>query len=445
MRAAAILSFGLVFGLAFRPAAAQTVAPADPRLARHRASLWAEAREVLERTLEAGAAARFAGLPSAAIDRARASAAALRALDRDLRGPGPAAGPAAQASPADQLADQLDLLPVPGLAAAGLEPPPSVALRVWLAGAWPAGAEPRAAQVSWISPEGERMRARRESLSREAFAAPGFDLYFRAPSGPAGRWWIELELEFAEPSAALPVARAPFDLVAGLEQRLAALGAGDAAEALRAELRLTETTGLRSGHGLPAEELLAALEGQLAGASSGWWRAPFAPAALAYRPAQAGRWGLLVAEPRFGGSGRWRGRLGERWRAWCERHGVLLIALETTELEECFKIWAAGRDGWPAPFDGDPLLLLPGGASLGLPALLSADPGRARWSFALEARGAAPPGLALPGVVLLGPQAFAASQALAGASQRFRAARESLLESELDWPLLLGDWPGPLR
>jgi hypothetical protein len=424
---------------------AQTVAPADPRLARHRASLWAEAREALERTLEAGGAARFAELGSTEIDRARASAAALRALDRALRGSDRPPGSAAQESPADRLSDQLDLLPVPGLAAAGLELPPSVALRVWLAGAWPAGAEPRAAQVIWVSPEGKRLRARRESLTREAFAAPGFDLYFRAPSGPAGRWWIELELEFAESSAGVPVARAPFDLVPLLEGRLAALGPGPAAEALRAELRLTETTGLRSGHGLPAEELLAALEGQLAGAASGWWRAPFAPAALAYRPAQAGRWGLLVVEPRFGGAGRWRGRLGERWRSWCERQGVLLIALETTELEDCLKAWAAGRAGWPAPFEGDPLLLLPGGASLGLPALLSADPARARWSFALEARGAAPPGLALPGVVLLGPQAFAASQALAGASQRFRAARESLLESELDWPLLLGDWPGPAR
>lgn len=444
MNAGRIFAAGLLLGAALSASAAQTVSPADPRLARHRASLWAEARERFEQRLVGAAGARWAERPAAERDRALESAAALRAAARDLAAPaGPGAAEGAQVGEA--LADRLDLMSVPGLAEAGLEQPPVVALRVWLLEAWPAEARPVAAHASWIAPDGSRLRARREALTRAAFEAPGFDLFFRAPSGPAGRWWIELELELEGGAGPGPAARVPFDLVAGLEARLAALGSGPAAQALRAELDLSRECGLRPGHGLPAEEQLAALERQLAGGDSGWWRAPFAPASLGYRPAGAQRWGLLVSEPRLSASGRWRGRLGQRWREWCERQGVLLIAVETSELEACLDAWAEGRDGWPTPFGGEPLLLLPGGAGLALPALLSAQPARARWTFALEARGAAPPALALPGLVLLGPRAFAASRQQPDPGGRFRPAPQSLLEGELDWPLLIAGWPTAAR
>lgn len=442
MSAGRIFAAGLLLGMALSASAAQTVSPADPRLARHRASLWAEAREHLEQRLEGDAGVRWSERPAAERDRAFESPAALRALTRDLAAL-PTAAPGLQA--ADALSDRLDLAPVPGLAEAGLEQPPVVALRVWLTASWPAEGKPAAARASWIAPDGSRLRARREALNRAAFEAPGFDLFFRAPSGPAGRWWIELELEHEGDPDPRPAARVPFDLVAGLEARLEALGSGPAAQALRAELRLTQESGLRPGHGLAVEEQLAALELQLGGGDSGWWRAPFAPACLGYRPAAAQRWGLLVAEPRLSAAGRWRGRLGQRWRDWCERQGVLLIAVETSELEACLDAWAEGRDGWPTPFGGEPLLLLPGGAGLALPALLSAQPARARWTYAFEARGAAPPALALPGLVLLGPRAFAASRELPDPGGRFRRAPDSLLESELDWPLLIAGWPTAAR
>lgn len=465
---------------------AQTLSPSDVRLRAHRASLWAEARERFEQAQVAAGATDLAQLPPSLVVAAGRELAALRRLSMQLEG---------QAE--DSVAawsNALDLMAVPGLAEAGLEQGPVIALRVWCPGQVPAAPLPQRVEAFWTAPGGTRQKLRSEAVAQSAFEAPGFDLFFRAPETTLGHHRIEVEVEFGSEARRVCSAPLMFECVERLGSRLEALQSSGGAieQGWLEELRGLERFGQRSAHGLPIETLLQAAEAQRAWSSAqaapgvsepaaapaadaprqrdetdasaaaqaevlsaagdlspadwvaaqgplGWFRPAFAPRALAYRPQHARGWALLLADQEHASNGRFRGPLGVRWRQWAEAQGLVLVAVESADWPALAANWAGAEA---------PLVLAPGASGLSALAALRSPGDRSRWRFVLEARGTRPPPVALPGVLLLGREAFAAAQlsgpdgdAAASQVRRLLQAPPTVLETELRLPELLADWP----
>jgi hypothetical protein len=465
---------------------AQTLSPSDVRLRAHRAGLWAESRERFEQAQSAAGSSDLSPLPPSLVVAAGRELAALRRLTLQLEG---------QAEdPSAAWGSALDLMAVPGLAEAGLEQGPVIALRVWCPHQVPADPLPLRVEAFWTAPGGTRQKLRSEAVAPSAFESPGFDLFFRAPETSAGQHRIEVEIDFDGQVRRACSAPIVFECVERLGARLEALESSGSAidQGWLEELRSLERFGQRPAHGLSIEALLQAAEAQRAWSSAqaapgpsepaavaashapqptgepgvqapampephsaagglspadwsaaqgpqGWFRPAFAPRALAYRPRLARGWALLLADQEHASSGRFRGPLGTRWRHWAEAQGLVLVAVESAD-------WPALAASWAAA--DAPLVLAPGAAGLSALAALRGPGDRSQWRFVLEARGPRPPPVALPGVLLLGREAYAAAQvsgaggdAAASQVRRLLPAPPTVLETELRLPEMLADWP----
>ncbi len=134
------------------------------------------------------------------------------------------------------------------------------------------------AHLFWISPTGERTRARSEAAPAELFTPEGFDMYVHAPASAPGRWQLVLELEKAGQVAS--GWRVEVECIAA---QPALLESEDPARAyLLRCLEARRTLGLRQPIGMSTSELLAALEPQ--DPAKPCWR-PLFPSASHVHPA----------------------------------------------------------------------------------------------------------------------------------------------------------------
>jgi len=146
------------------------------------------------------------------------------------------------------LAASLDLRVAPGLFVAR-EEGHGEALTVSVSQLWRAKGQDASMSLWWISPTGERTRARAEPITAGTIAT-GFEMYIRPPLSAPGLWRLGLELE-AGGERATGIGT-PVECLAGFEdlrRRLRGtdpLGAGAAGRRLALDLQLLVLFGVRS-------------------------------------------------------------------------------------------------------------------------------------------------------------------------------------------------------
>lgn len=169
----------------------------------------------------------------------------------------------AEISPARRLAQSLDLRVIPGAFAATREPRGGEVI-VRVAPVYTRlvrTALPEEVQLTllWIAPDGRELRARSEPVHRDAFALPGFEMYFHAPPSEPGLWHLVPEVRDGDDvGRGVPV---PVECVADLFprfDRLCATEPRDAAEARwRGALERWVRSGTRDGTVPPVGRMLA--------------------------------------------------------------------------------------------------------------------------------------------------------------------------------------------
>jgi hypothetical protein len=386
---------------------AQTVPRTDPRYGRHLEAVYTERVAALHRAelaADGPARERLGAEYAAAAERGPALDWPPRArVDRLRRvAEGGAAG---VGSGLQRLAEALDLQVTPGAFTAADEGPLLTVRVVPLGDAVTQGTV--TLRLSWHDGEGHTTVARSATVTAAAFAAPGFELFLRAPGGPPALHWLCLELEAAGERAR--GAEVPVEGVADLDVRWAALGEPQAADAeLRAELELLLALGLRAPHGTAVETWLAALEGAPLDVPRPWPAGgPRLGSALG-TASGAGPCLVLLPPDGVACDGIFAGPCGERWRLAAEELDAQVVALDPA-------VGAALPAHWDAIASaaGDrPLLICPRGRSFLSAAPLVLRPAAAPVHWLLHQTGPQPPlGGAFHGAVLaaanLGPGARA--------------------------------------
>ena len=279
------------------------------------------ARALFEQRLERGVPAAFT-----------ASAKLLTHATRLLEGGGP---DTAAIGFERRLADSLDLRVIPGAfePADGEHGDPTI---VRVLALYPVDWSARELDqvelaLYWLGPGGEELQARTETVHRDAFRAPGFEMYGWAPATRGGTWRMVPEVRTeAGVARGVPVT---VECIPDLADALAAARATEPRTAVEALLRRTliETVrgGVRNARLPPVSELLqwdrggatvpAPLDPGLAGTEGG--------VELPAPEGSAARRVVIVLAPPFEDA-EWvlAGRQGEAWRAMVERLGCRLIA-----------------------------------------------------------------------------------------------------------------------
>jgi len=185
----------------------------------------------------------------------------------------------------------------------------------------------------WIGPDGTEIRARSEPiLEPEAFAAPGFPMYVRAPLAEPGLWSLVPEIETARGAArGFPVR---VECVEALEQRLAELQALLAAEAPADERTAAELLrALRAGVRSP---LWPRLVEHFEGRHASLWRdyemsgIELGGAELVGIPPSEDARAVLIVLAASGKPAAWTfaGPAGEAWRRLAIERRVLVLATD---------------------------------------------------------------------------------------------------------------------
>lgn len=236
-------------------------------------------------------------------------------------------------------ADSLDLSLTPGVFEARGTGPAATGepLTVRVHGLWEADSAPDfTLTLTWISPEGQRLAARREPVEGRALARDGFEMYVHSPVSGPGTWLLEPCVERAGESAcgvALPV-----DCVERFGERFGALVAtsparDDPAYPLVRALDRLVRYGARGGVALRPGELLAMLEG---GAEPGQ---PYPHGRLPTPREETDRWVwalrpvgdieravcVLLSE-RETDDALFAGAVGERWSRFANETGSIVFA-----------------------------------------------------------------------------------------------------------------------
>ena len=165
-----------------------------------------------------------------------------------------------------ELADSIDLHVVPGaFEAASSGRGEYVVARVYrLYGAAPS--TDIVMTLYWVSPEGEETRARRETVARDAFLPPGFDMYLRAPLAEPGAWQLVAEVASDAHRDGVRGEPVPVECVPELDSRFgdavqrARSNSSQALRFLAGELQRRLEGGTRRERGLSVSEELRRLE-----------------------------------------------------------------------------------------------------------------------------------------------------------------------------------------
>jgi len=331
----------LFAALAPTAALAQTVDRFDPILAEHARARYAERVEELFAALDAASAARRERA-AAELGQGRAAALAwpdFEAIGRATR----ATQEVAENAPRELSSevDGIDLMVVPGAfdahAASGAGPPLTLTVRVWM----PPGA-PRPTQDGELvlilgGADGVEREVRRAKVTAAAFAAPGFELFVRAPSGPPGMWSLTPKWRRAGATV-----RGHAVEVEGVVGPLAKTPTGiDAARAhLYGELEQLVDHGIRAAHGVPPSAAAAWLAADTAVGDQGlpaiplpWFAVSLPAAGTAPDGWRRGFDGearglvVAVAPPQEGPAAVLRGSRGRDWAEFLDTRGFDLISI----------------------------------------------------------------------------------------------------------------------